>query len=468
MTTSSSERSLISRGSLFSIGPLSRALGMLILLPITTRVLATNALGLVSTAQVVTSILMAVAGLGLPSAALREYFGSTDKPGDPSLAQMLSLAAVASTVMVASITYLTGAQWIQLLGQIEFGTPMGIAVLVSIPLSLLAVSQNLLRAEDRPVPFGIAVLLATLGGHLLGLSLAHYGNGTPTEYLVGSAVGVVVGAAVASGSVGLKVRSVSKAEAMTALRFGLPTIPHALGIFLLQMGDRVVIIGIDGYSAVGRYQVAYLVGSSGIMLIIAFNAAWTPMILRMSDDAERWNSLASTTGLMHRLIGLISAGLIVVAPVLLKLAAPSSYETEGLVLVLSIVAVSALFYATFQSSSIVLLHVRQTAPLGAASLVAAAINLGLNVLLVPELGLTGAALATTASYGVWAIMIRYLASRFVSVPWNDRSLLFHLALVISALVLGSFVGTAGTSLLVRLLVGLGLGLAVIRLLSRQR
>lgn len=468
LTTPDSGGNLASRGARFSVGPIIRAVGMLALLPLTTRVLSSDSLGLVSTAQVVTNVLIAVAALGLPSAALREYFGSDTHSGDPALARSLSLAAIASTVAAAGLALATGPHWARLFGDLPFTTPLALAVLITIPLSVHAVAQNLLRAEDRPLPFSIAVLTTTLGGHLFGLFLAASGNGTPTEYLTGLAVGVTAGSAVAAVFAGMRGRSITRSELGEGLRLGLPTVPHALGIFLLQMGDRIVIINKGGFGDVGRYQVAYLIGSAGIMLVIAFNAAWTPMILRLPDNEERWESLATTTKQMHQFIGLISAGVVIIAPVLLRIAAPSSYDVDSLVPVLSIVALAAIFYVTFQASSIVLLHVRRTGPLGLTSLVAAGFNLLLNLLLVPRWSLIGAAIATSVSYFAWALAVRLIANREVQVNWSDRALARSMLVVLSSLVLGSVLGSSNASLAVRLTIGTALGFGVLRLARQYR
>ncbi len=461
-------RRLLVSGAQFSIGPLTRAVGVLLLLPLTTRVLSSDELGLVSTAQVITNILLAVAAFGLHSAAMREYFGNETDAGSPTLARSLSLAAVIATVIVATLAHLTGSSWSQAVSGVPYGSALILSVVVIIPMSVHVVAQNLLRAEHRPLPFGIAALVATLGGQLLGIAIAVARGGTATDYLTGVLIGFAVGALISAGTAGLTRQLPTRSQLIAGLRLGLPTIPHSLGIFLLQVGDRLVINDLLGLAAVGRYQVAYLVGSSGIMLIMAFSAAWTPMIFGIDRDDERWNELATSTGLVHRLIGLISVGLILLAPLVLKIAAPASYDTKSLVPVVLIVAPSAAAYVTFQASSMVLFHLRRTGPLGLTSLVAAVVNLGLNLMLVNSWGLKGAAAATTITYILWAFAVRSIAARVATVDWHDRELAGAVVAIGASAAVSAVVGLGTAAIVIRLVLAAAAGVGVITTAAAQR
>lgn len=429
---------------------------MLLLLPVMTRVLPPGQLGLVSNAQLVTYILGAFASLGLHSAAMREYFGPEGGLGDPALARSLSIVAVLSSTGIALFAHVAGPGWIQLFGEDNYGWEMTIAVFVIVPTTVHVVSQNLLRAEDRPLPFTISVLLATLGGQLLGLSVAGLGDGEAVEYLAGFAIGFVVGGSFSAFSAGLRGRVIGWEEVSSGLRLGIPTIPHSLGIFMLQVGDRIVLTRERGLAEVGRYQVAYLIGSVGITLTMAFAGAWTPMIFRIGDAKQRWAALAATTEIVHRSIGLVASSLIVLSPVLLSIAAPASYDTEGLVFVISMVVPAAVAYVTFQAASMVLFQLRKTGQLGAVSITAAAVNLLINIPLVAYWGLSGAAFATTLSYAGWAVGVRRISSRFAEVEWRDGAMWQSVAMVVAAFALSALMGTSFVSLVVRVLVGVAL------------
>ena len=55
-----------------------------------------------------------------------------------------------------------------------------------------------------------------------------------------------------------------------SLRLGVATVPHALAIYVVSAGDRILVERELGLSSVARYQVAYLVGALGLTVAGAF------------------------------------------------------------------------------------------------------------------------------------------------------------------------------------------------------
>lgn len=459
-------RWLLTRGSQYSIASLVKTVAVVALTPLATRVLVPAEMGAASTALVVANLLVAFAALGLHSAAMRAYYGGAGDDPDPHLARTLSWMAIAVSVAAAFALHLSGPAWVSLFGELRYSGALQLAVAATVPMTVLVVAQNLLRAEDRAMPYVVAAVVATVGGQLLGVTLAWTGSGTATEYLTGVVVGYALGGTASMVAANRRGRRLQRGELGAALRLGAPTIPHSLGILLLQMGDRIVIEGVEGLGSVGRYQVAYLVGSVGILAVQAFSAAWGPMIFG-ATERDRWPALATTTATAYRLVALIVAGVGLSAPLALRVAAPSSYDTASLVPVVVLVAPSALAFVLFQSSATVLFHHRRTGLLGLTSAVAAAANLGLCFALVPVWGLAGAAVATAVTYTGWAVAVRRLADRTQSVPWISGVAPRSVLVAGLGLTAGVLVPTVGPWMVLRVvLIGI-LALAAVRAIRHE-
>lgn len=425
---------LLGRGAAYSSASLARAVAMVAMLPLVTRVLAPEALGVVSIAAVVSSLLMAIGALGLHSAANREYFGHDGGSADPRLGRALGVAAVVAVAMVAAGVHLVGDQWAQLFGDIGYDRALELAVLTAVPMVLVVVTQNLLRAEDRAAPFVVTALLSTVGGQLLGLLLAADHGGDPVWYLAGVFGGYAVAGLMSAIVVRLRPGRLGREQLRRAFAIGLPTIPHSVGIFLLATGDRVVVERLEGVTEVGRYQVAYLVGSAGVVLVMAFNAAWAPLVFG-ADASIRDRTLRETAAAAQRLLSLVAAGIAIGAPLALAVAAPADYDTEALVPVVALIAPSGLFYVRYQAAALALVAARRTGPMALATPAVAGLNLGANLLLVPVWGLVGAAVATTISYGAWALMIERAAPRAATgAPWWREVLIVAAGLMVAIVV----------------------------------
>ena len=88
----------------------------------------------------------------------------------------------------------------------------------------------------------------------------------------------------------------------------------------------------------------------------------------------------------------------VVAPVALLIAAPSSYDPTALTTVTALTAISVLPYALYLSRVHIIFQQRATRVLAWATPLATVIGIGTCALLVPPLGLSGAAVSTIIGY----------------------------------------------------------------------
>ena len=145
-------------------------------------------------------------------------------------------------------------------------------------MSVMAAATALLQVQERPLPYIAVSMLAAAGAQVTGVVVILLSRGTPTAYLAGyliaSAAAALAGIILTRAlGAGLAPRPVLRA----ALAIGLPTIPHSIAILVLALGDRLIIQAIDGAGQVGRYQVAYALGSLSIMILSAVQNAWVPL-----------------------------------------------------------------------------------------------------------------------------------------------------------------------------------------------
>ena len=298
-----------------------------------------------------------------------------------------------------------------------------IGVMIAVPAAIGGAGASLLLVEERPLAYVTVVLMGSLGAQTLGILAIILAGPEATSYLVGYLLAAVAAALLGlllSGSI--RVRPASRALLRRALSIGLPTVPHSLAIFVLALGDRVVIQVVSGSSAVGRYQVAYALGALGVALLSALQNAWVPITFSASDE-DRWEALAKMTAIVVRLGILAAVGITVVAPIALDILAPASYDPSDLVTVTALVAAGAVPWAFYLPMSQVLFWQRRTRPLAWITPLSAIFNLVLVALLIPPLGLAGAGLSTLLALMLQAFLCSRAAARAASVPWAFRRLI---------------------------------------------
>ena len=193
-------------------------------------------------------------------------------------------------------------------------------------------------------------------------------------------------------------------------------ISNSLALYVIAAGDRIVIANALGLGEVGRYVVAYSVGSVGLLLAGAVSRAWGPVIYR-ADEAERWEAAASTAAFLASGAALLTGALAFSSPFLLGLVAPPSYSPEDLVPVSAVVATATVPLVIYFAGAHCLIAFEKTRALAIMTFAAAAFNVAATILFVQLFGLVGAAIATAVAYLLQALGVATWVWRLTGIGW---------------------------------------------------
>jgi O-antigen/teichoic acid export membrane protein len=434
-----------------------QGLTLFLLLPFATRLLSPGEYGTVVVALVLQTVLSVVSGAGLPEVLSRIYFL---EPSGPDRARGAVVVAVASGAAAAALADSTGRWWSEPILGLSYDPPLRLAVWSSAVLVAVLASQAVLRASSRALCYIAVAAFANPGGHVLGLTLCATWQADATSYLIGYSVAVVAAAVVGFASIGIARPPIGLMRGDLAL--SVPTVPYALGLYVLWSGDRAIIARLESADAAGRYQVAYLIGGFALTLASALYNAWVPVVYGSEDD-RRWDVLADTAALLYRLSGFIAGAIAVVAPLVLVAVAPPEYDPRELAIVSAVVAAAVVPFVAALAYLHVLLWHRRTATLGWTMPTAAGINIALNILLVPMVGLVGAAAATVASYFMLAVLLWSRTRTLASVPSRTLALAQGAAAAVAAGALSVVLPHHGLATASRLIAACGLLALAVRL-----
>ena len=219
---------------------------------------------------------------------------------------------------------------------------------------------------------------------------------------------------------------------------------YGFWIFLISTGslafsytDTIFIGYFMTNGDVGVYRTAFQFTSAAAFITAAIAPTLTPKISRWSKDNE-WEKI------VYPVSRGITFGLILAVPVLfggIFLADKLLYYFYGadfaagaaaccILFAVQIVSVFTTFLGTALSASD---HAKQSFY---ATATAAVVNIILNCILIPILGINGAAISTLISYSLNAVLIAYFLRRYISIRIEKRPI-FHI--IISAAVMGLFV-----------------------------
>ena len=386
--------------------------------PILTRRLGAGGFGQLALAIVVAQLLAVTFSLGLPFSAQKVF---AEEDGDRRALGVLAISAVL-TVAATLVVIIAAPAWAPALG-LDRVLNARLAALWAGCFALTLTSLAVIRSRDKLRMAIFVAALQSVGAQAVGLAFLYWWAPTVTSYLWGLTIGQ--GAAALSGLLALK----PDWSALAAIRrygaiflFGLPMVPQQLSGFILGVGDRVVVRHVLGSAAVGRYSVSYNVGSLGFILLVLVTQAWMPRIYAVTDRVARSQLLAASRDMMNLLLIPVVCGLAAAAPVVLAVWVPRSFHPAGLTLIVAIIAVCTFPFAQFVANLRALMSEGRTTRAAVATVIAAAVNIGLNLVMVPSLGITGSAIATVLSYALLARLTRPSARTGLQVPGTSKLL----------------------------------------------
>jgi O-antigen/teichoic acid export membrane protein len=188
---------------------------------------------------------------------------------------------------------------------------------------------------------------------------------------------------------------------------------------------------------VGVYRTAYQFTSIGIFICAAIAGTLTPKISHWSSN-NQMDKIAPviTRGITMSLILAIPAAMggILLSERLLYYFYGADFAAGATVCsILLIMQIVAVFISLMGVSLTASDHARQSFY---ATATAAILNVILNIILIPLLGINGAAIATLISYTLNALLIYHYLRRYITVRLEIRSICH---IVISSLIMALFV-----------------------------
>jgi O-antigen/teichoic acid export membrane protein len=259
-----------------------------------------------------------------------------------------------------------------------------------------------------------------------------------------------------------------------AIRYGLPLLPAAYAMWGLNWMDRLFLVHYQSLDAIGIYSAACGLGYMVIQVFV--NPIWALYPTSVAELHNRGDA-AGADHLLHTIsygVLLISvptiAGMWALSTPIISVVAGSTFESGALVM--PVVALAYLFHmlASFGDVALGLQYRQHFATM--SIFLALLMNLELNFVLIPPLGIMGAAFATLGAFFVQFVFSTVMAAR--NGPfWRSFSELYRIAAaaVIMALAIRVIDQSTGLSDVSRLLLfipfgavlygGLGLAFGVI-------
>lgn len=411
------------------------------MIPIYTRVLQPEDYGVLEILSLTTDVVSMLAGFGIGLAVIRTLY-RYDREDEKHLVASSAALLLTSAFAVIAILGLIFAEPLAavLLGRTSAGASAGLVRLTVLGMaagSLIEVPMAMLRARQRSsdvVLVGVARLLISLTLNIVLVVVLRLGvAGVLWSTLVTS---LLVGGWLSWRLLRESGLRISAVIVRQLVAFGAPLAVWNLASFTMHYSDRYFLRTYGTLDDVGLYALSYKLAMLLPLLVAGpFSDIWIPKSLEIerTEGAAAPQVLQSIVGYYNVLLVTVALGIALFAGDAIRLMTGPAFHPAAEPVPLLVLAMVLFGYRAIGQLGALIRGRSDLIAIG--TVIAALTALALNFLLIPRMGIMGAAAATALGFGVEFLVMRQLSGSVYSlvVPLTQLSRPVLTALAVWAL-----------------------------------
>ena len=382
---------LIKNTAILAIGNIATKLISFFLVPLYTNILTTEQYGIIDLLYTVCTVAYPIITLNISEAVLRF---SMDKDANNNKIMSIANIIIAFSIIIGLLSFPI---------MNLFDNYRQYSLLFYLYLITLGISQILLcnlKGKEQLIEYSIGNFIHMLLIGLLNiffLLVFKMGiNGYFWAYIISNIVVSLYAAIKGNVKDSIFAFSFDKKLFIEMTKYSVVLIPNSFMWWIMNASDRVMVTNILGAQANGIYAVSYKLPSMLTVITSIFTSEWIYSAVNEKDSSDKNEYTSSVFSLLVSVILLISSGMIMMIKPFLKIYVSNDYYSSWQFTPYLIIGFSILTLASFLSSSYNV-HKDSKGFLFSGT-AGAIINVILNFLLIPSIGINGAAIATALSY----------------------------------------------------------------------
>lgn len=384
----------------------------IIMLPIVTRLMPdTSYFGINDLQSTVVSFISAVAMLGVYDALYRLFFEKDDDNYKKSMCTTaLVIVMVMALIASLGLIILKKQIAIQIFHNEQYDYLCVIAAITIIADNIKGIVQAPTRMQNQRKVYIVTNMLTSVFIYILAVPMilkGYFVTALPLAALVSSLIMVLVFWALNHSWFEMKL--FNKNHISELLKIGIPLMPTFIIFWVFNSCDKLMISSFLGVAANGIYAVGSKLAHASQILNTAFGGGWSFFVYSTMKDKDRVESNSMIFELMSAIIFLCSLGVFVLAKPIYQLFFTGDYVSGYIVSPYLFCA--PLMQMLFYVASDQLLIIKKAWPITAMLAFGAVVNVGLNYILIPILGIEGAAISTMLGYTVSLIVCLIIVNK---------------------------------------------------------
>ena len=392
------ERDIARNAFIFTAGRIAAQLAGFLLLPLYSALLTPEDFGIADLINTLVFLIIPFVGIQMDTALFRY---TVDSREDKAKQKELF-----STVIVVNLIQIVAYAVIFFIARPFITLKYKDFLLLNVILVLLVNTfLQFMRGLGKNLMYSAAVFITSFSGLILNVVLVAVVRIGVTGIIISSAASQFLTLLFAFIAVKpwkyFSFKKFSKGTAKMFLKYSFPLIPNQLAWWVMGISDRLVISGTLGVAANGIYSLANRFSSIFTSVTDSINLSWTESTSLHIDEEDRNEYI---TGMIDRLFVLFASGcfvflsLIPFAFVLINKDYSDSYMQ------IPILMMAVLCQGVVGIYSAVLIALKKTKSIAVTSIIAAAVNLLIDIVSVKTIGIYAGSISTFAAFFLLAAM----------------------------------------------------------------
>ena len=211
------------------------------------------------------------------------------------------------------------------------------------------------------------------------------------------------------------------------IRYSIPLIPNSLMWWIMNASDRYAITMFMGVAANGLYAVAYKIPTILNLLYSIFSQAWQLSAIEEGESKNKSEFYTNVFKVFSVVMCIGTSFILMIIKPIIEIVLSTEFKNCWRYVPFLLLAVVFTSFSSFLGTNYIAM--KETKGVFKTSLIGAILNIILNLILIPLIGLNGAAIATMISFFiVWVIRICD-TKKFVIIKIDFKTLIITLIII---------------------------------------
>ena len=438
-------RKLFSNTLAFAIGSFSSKILVLLLIPIYTNALSQYELGFTDLLTQIANWAIPIASMTIAEAIIR--FGldkAYDKKAVFTIGNVVCVAGLAGFGVIQFIVMLTGVADRYLK---DYGVILYLYIFMS---SMKTLYSTYVRALEKVKLFAVNGIIATFFTLLFNIlffsvfpkdykffGIGGVASSPIAKYLLAIVLADFISVLFLMFSCKLwkhfDMKRWNKELLQVMLQYSLPLIPAQLLWLITNSSDTFMTTYILGEDANGVLSAAYKIPNIVATVYLMFGQAWNMSAITENDSKDRNRFYENVFDFNQSLIYILAGGcLLIIQPLTQLMIGKEFQECMSYSPILIYSSVFSCF-TTFMGS--IYIATRQSKRSLFTSLISGVVNVAVNIVLIPRIGLYGPAISTVAAYFTVFVVRAVDSRRLIPFKMNIRKLVLSNILLVAMMLI---------------------------------